>query len=274
MLSSMLFLLMFSACGSDDEDDTGVSSFSNNSSSPIDDLSDEEKILVGYWENQTSTSKGLDFLFLADGSAKACSLGGGFEEESSKYTGYWAYDSSTGILATNINAWQWQVTLLTDDAWAGISVTSSIAQSFERHDDDYCYYRGFFYATAWQDVSNPDSTLSMGSWKSWRSYTSTSAYASSTAYSGFKIGGSVDIGEAAYIKLSLSSDSAQYVFDYTLLTYEYIGVGKDSSGDKRYKSKAVGSGTLIMPHRDSYESNSLTFTGTINGTFVIKNEDD
>lgn len=259
----MAVIVAFTSCGSDDSIVSDIT--------PTDKLSEQERQFVGCWDNQGN--KGLDFLFFSDGTARACPSNYGFSSTiNTMYKGNWVYNPNTNILATDINGWQWQVTLITDDSWAGISVSSTTAQNFSRIDNSSTHYISFFRNTTLKDVTNPDSTISLGSYVTWTSYSSTSWSARATNYTGYYVDGSLDILRKAYaIELTRSDESTKYEFDYKILTHNIIG--KNSSGNYLYNSKVIGKGTLTLPNLDSYGSNVLTFTGTINGKFVISEEE-
>ena len=251
MLSSMLFLLAFSACGSDDDDDDDVLSSDEEevvSTSPEDNLADEAKAFVGYWQNQRT--RGYDWLFLGDGVCKAHLYSKDPGEAGT--VGYWTYNTDTGILATTIDGWQWTITLSNSEVWTGISLTNEYNCYYENYtthytDGNYPYFKEFVVRTSWANAS--DSTLTM-------TYLEDYDLSSVTSISGYAIGGTDDI-ENYYDIISFSSDD-----DYTDYTFDYKLYKKSSPYSKGY-------GTVTLSNPTSSTSAVLTFTGTLTGSYTI-----
>ena len=284
MLSSMLFLLTFSACGDGDDDDNVISSEEEElvstgdddgnvlssdeeeevsteeneeeeevSTSPEDNLADEAKAFVGYWENQGT--KGYDWLFLGDGVCKAHVYSKAPGEAGT--VGYWAYDTDTGILATTIGGWQWYITLSNSVAWTGISVSSESTCTFENYsssetDGNKSYFLEFVCGTTWENAS--DSTLILG-YNVYHYIGSSSNY---TDYkSGYAISGNDDVENYELIQFTSDDDYTDYTFNYTLY----------KAGS--YKFSKGGSGTVTLSNPTSSTSAVLTFTGKLSGSYTI-----
>ena len=255
MLSSMLFLLTFSACGGDDDDEDILSSSEDEvvSTSPEDNLADEAKAFVGYWENQRT--KGYDWLFLGDGVCKAHLYSKSPGEAGT--VGYWSYDTETGILATTIGGWQWYVTLSNSEAWAGVSVESESTFTFENYsssetDGNKSYFLEFVCGTTWENAS--DSTLILG-------YNVDHYIGSSSKYTdlekGYAISGNDDVENYELIQFTSDDDYSDYTFNYTLY----------KAGSRSF-SKG-GSGTVTLSNPTSSTTAVLTFTGTLSGSYTI-----
>ncbi len=90
-------------------------------------LSPEEAKLVGYWLNHGSSAR-YPNLFLEENGV--CYV---IVEDLIK-SGNWTYDETTKILATSVDSWQFNVTLLNDETWAASYVEGDkvFNQSFER----------------------------------------------------------------------------------------------------------------------------------------------
>ena len=255
MLSSMLFLLTFSACGGDDDDEDILSSSEDEvvSTSPEDNLADEAKAFVGYWENQME--KGYDFLFLGDGVCKANLYSESPGEAGT--VGYWAYNTDTGILATTISNWQWTITLSNSEAWTGISVNTESTCKYENYasvykDGNYPYFLEFVCRTSWKNES--DSILKLGI-KEYHYIGSSSNYTDHE--NGYAISGSDDVENYELIKFASDDDYSDYTFNYTLY----------KAGSRSF-SKG-GSGTVTLSNPTSSTTAVLTFTGTLSGSYTI-----
>ena len=246
MLSSLLFLLTFSACGGDDDSEDILSSDDDEvvSTSPEDNLADEAKAFVGYWENQFE--KGYDFLFLGDGVCKAHSYSKSPGEAGT--VGYWSYDTETGILATTISNWQWYITLSNSEAWTGISVNTESTCKYEKYTSDYYYFKEFVCGTSWETAS--DSTLTITSLYEYDTSSTRSVY-------GYAIKGTDDVEKYDVIVFSVGDDYPDYKFDYTLY----------NKGSYYYSKH--GSGTVTLSNPTSSTSAVLTITGTLSGSYTI-----
>ena len=248
----MMMAISSVSCGSDDDDENIPSSSEDEvvSTSPEDNLADEAKAFVGYWQNQID--KGYDFLFLGDGVCKAHLYSEGPGEAGT--TGYWAYNTDTGILATTIASWQWTITLSISEVWTGISVNTESICKYENYasnykDGNFPYFEEFVVGTRWANAS--DSTLTITSID--RYYTS-----STKIISGYAIGGTDDI-DNYYDVIDFSSDDdySDYTFNYTLY----------KKGSRYYSSKSSGTVTLSNP--TSSTTAVLTFTGKLSGSYTI-----
>lgn len=67
-------------------------------------------------------------MFYQDGSAKSYTRNSFYLEKEGK----WSFNINTDILATTIDGWQWQVTLVDSDDWAGLALGSASTQLFSR----------------------------------------------------------------------------------------------------------------------------------------------
>lgn len=97
---------------------------------PKTEIDETLKPFVGYW----STRDGYQYqewLFKPD---KSCVL---YIDNVRKGEGEWIYNPTTGILATTVDDYQWQVTITAERSWAAISLDEDkSAQSFTRLADD------------------------------------------------------------------------------------------------------------------------------------------
>ena len=249
-MSLILSFLTFAACGGNDDDDVLSSDNEVVSTSPEDNLADEAKVFVGYWQNQMT--KGYDFLFLGDGVCKAHLYSKDPGEAGT--VGYWAYNTDTGILATTISNWQWTITLSNSEAWTGISVETESTCKYENYTNHYTdgnlpYFKEFIVGTGWVNAS--DSTLVIKYLKSYDT-------SRTNSISGYAIGGTDDIDNYYdIIRFSSDDDYSDYTFDYTLY----------KKGASYYSSK--GSGTVTLSNPTSSTSAVLTFTGTLSGSYTI-----
>ena len=110
----------------------------NNSSSTI---SNAAKQFVGYWtDNNTISDKTViiyDFLFAPDGTCQYGEFintnnGSGYYKFYPTNR-YWTYNEQTNLLATTMNSFQWDVTIVTPNEWAGIlKLSEPKATSFVR----------------------------------------------------------------------------------------------------------------------------------------------
>ena len=251
-MSLILSVLTFAACGGNDDDDVLSSDEEVVSTSPEDNLADEAKAFVGYWNNQDS--KGYDWLFLGDGVCKANKYT--YDPGYYKITGYWSYDTETGILATTIDNWQWYITLSNSEAWVGISVSSESSCTFKNYTSstsgNIYYFREFICGTGWKNAS--DSTLTLGVGK-YHYIGSSSNY--KDLVSGHAIGGSDDLKNYEVIAFKNDDDYSDFTFSYTLYT----------AGSSKFYTK--GSGTVTLSNPTSSTSAVLTFTGTLSGSYSI-----
>lgn len=129
LLFAMLAFATCSICAvscaekADDEGSSG-GNHQNPSESPEDNLPEEARMLVGYWDI-TNYGSSRDFFLSADGRCV-------FNSEND-YFYYWTYDTETKILATTYPGYQYQVTLSNEQAWAGILLNNNKPFSFERY---------------------------------------------------------------------------------------------------------------------------------------------
>ncbi len=119
MLLGCAPMALTSCGGDDDEPDKTVGVEDSN-------LPEGAEQFVGLWLNQGG--RGYDFFFFQDGTATAYDRGTLYVES----TGKWSFNKETSILATTIGGWQWQVTLVDDEDWAGIAFDSGVTQSFSK----------------------------------------------------------------------------------------------------------------------------------------------
>ena len=57
------------SCSSDNDGDIPTND-QNKPDSPEDNLPEESKVFVGYWSDQSTTTKAVDFLFFSDGTGR------------------------------------------------------------------------------------------------------------------------------------------------------------------------------------------------------------
>lgn len=141
MLLSLMFVTATSvgivSCGDDDEEvvpanETTSSNEPDSSSEPsspegeefTSKLSPEEQKFVGYWGVATGSGYHT-FIFLPNGKAV---------RDNESY-GQWQYNPQTGILATTIDMWQFNVTAIFEDAWTGVTINTGRGVSAHRGND-------------------------------------------------------------------------------------------------------------------------------------------
>lgn len=239
--------LTFTACGGDDDDEPETSSLADN-------LPDESKSYVGLWINQGN--KGYDWLFLPDGAAKAFPYDRGSSTFAPADVGCWTYDSDTNILATDIDSWQWQVTLANDSVWAGLSLGSGTVQTFDREESLLYYFLAFTCSTSWEEYA--DSTLILG--------TSSSEYISRGNYQScisIQSSSTIYVGNSKYLSISEDDNDTDHTFAYTLRRESSSSFGSSNLGP------VIGKGTVTLKNPISSTSAKLVFAGFIEKTLSI-----
>ncbi|MBQ9077500.1 MAG: hypothetical protein IJY31_06645 [Muribaculaceae bacterium] len=130
---------------------------------PEDNLPADSKNFVGYWLNSSFSQYRPNLYFSADGICLVMteSMDKKYDYDYTwykhVYSGYWAYDGGTKILATTVGAWQFNVTLSNEWAWSGI---------FKRGDDSY--------NESWGRASNLDVAKILIEWVKWKDVENTS----------------------------------------------------------------------------------------------------
>lgn len=111
------FSLTFVSCGGEDDDE------------PVDvklQLTESSKKFVNYWSDYKDYYNGTEIAFFSDGKCWV------FHEKDNREVCNWTYDDKTKILATtSVNDFQWNITLSTDESWAGIALNGDGAKSYK-----------------------------------------------------------------------------------------------------------------------------------------------
>jgi len=250
LLGMMCTLLVSGSCSSDDNDASP-----ENPENPEDNLPEEAKTFVGFWENQGN--RGGDFIFFEDGTCWMMPIYNG-EHTESYIDGYWTYDTSTKILATTTKGWQWQVTLSNPEAWTGVSLGSNpTSQTFERKHGPK-YMNIFLANSSWEESA--DSVLNIKSHQTLDLY--------SHSIDGFFITSTIKIGDASFLKLIEDDNTDDYTCKYDLSEIRYIR-------QDTYYEYVIGSGTVTLKNPTSSPTKgALVFTGYINKTMSRKSQSD
>lgn len=116
-----MFCLSLNSCGGDDDGNPGNETTNGGSETPEDNLPEASKTFVGYWLDSYSgtTFRYSNWIFYENGICQQNYYYMGSLSESTK--GYWTYNPKTSLLATTVNAWQWQITISNNESWAGIT---------------------------------------------------------------------------------------------------------------------------------------------------------
>jgi hypothetical protein len=242
------------SCSSGDSDEDSIE---NNAVE--DNLPTETKMFVGYWMNETNTTKGGNFIFFSDGNCFMYPL-----NEDGRVDGYWTYDSSTKILATTTNLWQWQVTLSNSDAWAGVSLGSSSVQTFKKNNDKKAFFEKLLENSSW--ISSNDS-VSIGNYRSIASgYSDRKGF---SYVSGWSLSGSLDFLTSTTL-MQVSEDDNE---DDNVVLYELYRVGERKVAYtykynyEYYLMENLGSGTIEFFNPTNISKSTLRFTGYIDKSF-------
>jgi hypothetical protein len=231
-LGCLFLAFTVASCSGDDEVDEN--SIENN-------LSDDAKIFVGYWENMGN--KGYNYFFFEDGYSWSQVREGKGHYDS----GYWAFDPSTKLLSTTTSGnWQWQVTLSNSEAWTGVSIGTSTPQTFKKVDTKYNYVRDLLLNSTWEESA--DSTLY---------FRYNSEYIS--------LEGTINAG-GPRIQIEEDDNTDDYIVSYEIGTYV-------SNGNKKTYWKKNGSGTIELLHPTYLSKNQLRITGYLNKTLKRKMEE-
>lgn len=113
----------FFACSNDDSED---SKNPNTDKGPLSQLSEEAKKFVGCWNE--------GWIFYPDETCCRIDYSG---YEVYREMGEWKYNDATKILVTTINNYQYTITLITDQAWSGISLGGNGVVSYHKYDAGY-----------------------------------------------------------------------------------------------------------------------------------------
>lgn len=228
----------FQSCGSDEPDDPKKNLPSENDSE-----------FVGGW--QGSMGK---LLFFNDGNAK---LNGDL-------FGKWTFDNETKILATTLDAWQFVITLTSDDQWAAIAASGTGTYTFNRLEPVEYAYELMHGAT--YEAEDGESGV-CGSLINERIGTSSFSVQTTDALQ-FE-------GLHGYIAFEDDGDGKDNTFNYTLYSREYKYVYKGSS---YYYFQVQHKGTSVFSDMHSstkckldIKSNSSNPENVIQHTFTLKN---
>lgn len=234
LITVIYFCFNAIACSTNDEID---------SNSPEDNLPEETKAFLGYWESSND-----NYLFFADGICWRIPYNSYNPNNFTPEKGYWTYDNSTKILATTIN--QWQVTLSNPLAWTGISLVNEKVETFEKVTAPLDYIHPILTNSSWEE--SPDSVLNINCRES-----KTGGHLSN--FTGYRINkninNSINLKSAEYIELKEDKNTEDYIFIYNLKKYEYVGFWN-----------TIGSGTVELKNPKNYSGLELVFTGSINKT--------
>lgn len=131
------------ACGDSDDDDITQDPVEEQLSK----LSEGTKKFIGYWHNNNGS---YDFKFFADMTCICYDNDGG-----APVYGEWSYDENVKLLSTTIGAYQWTITLSTDNSWAGLGLgtNNAGAVSFVRS-DMYHIFNCFLKPYTWRSDDN------------------------------------------------------------------------------------------------------------------------
>lgn len=224
---------------------------------PTTNLSSEARKFVGLWKGSITGKNITGAIFYENGT--------GVFESSSKgwWSGFqWEYNESTRILATT-STFQFEVTLLSDNAWAGITVQSQSTSSWRRNNDKKDYVRALLSLTDyyWEPVNeNTIESIHIGDEKSYPI-----SYNGSETGRIFKIKYSSAGTDTYYLKITpTNEDDDTYTFNYTL----------KGSSNRYYVTKDAGILTIKNPW--NLTTVKLVFTSNntdnkiIDGTYTIK----
>lgn len=241
LLSSIYFIgNCIVACSSDSNDDIQT---------PENNLPEASKAFVGYWEDNSSTIKAVDFLFYADGTGKM------WNDYNSVLTeGYWTFNETTSILATTMNSWQFEVTLSNADAWAGISLGSATSKNYSRGSN--------FEAIKL--------ILKYSSWKADSQTLNIFKYLSGTIVPDIP-DKYMNATECGYI-LSMYEDDItdDFRIKYKLSLYSKY-YNKDNSYRDYWEDKGYGTITIENPYMPS--KTKIILTGSLDGTLKLCKKD-
>ena len=270
LLLTMFMSVSFAACSSDDD-------LNEEPESPEDNLPQEARAFVGYWWNKMD---GDNFLFFGDGT---CWLIPKEYRRNDQFNagvchtseGYWTYDVSTKILATNIENYQWQVTLSNSEVWTGTSLYDGKIYNFEI-EDDFEYMKIILASSSWEETA--DSVLTIGNYVQFRSgqdKSGSTVRRYTEEFSGFRINTTISLGEAAYIELVEDNAVEDYSFKYNLREFRFLTSGGSSFTYywDRYSTDIIGTGTVTLKNPTSSTNCSLVFTGDIDKTLKRKATD-
>ncbi len=112
------------ACSKDDSEDSKASGIEDKG--PLSHLSEEARKFVGCWDE--------GWIFYPDGTCCRIDYDGYVVN---RKTGEWKYDDVTKLLATTIENYQYTITLVTDNAWSGVSLGGNGAVSYHKYDAGY-----------------------------------------------------------------------------------------------------------------------------------------
>ena len=225
------------SCSSDD--DGGIATNEQNKpDSPEDNLPEESKVFVGYWDDESTTTKAVDFLFFTDGTGR---IYGNYNNTINE--GYWTFNANTAILATTMNNWQFQVTLSNNEAWSGVSLGTTTAKTYRRG-------------------ANLDMARALIRESSWKADDLTLIVSGDSKPSGTVL--PELIGSRRYKNITLLEDdnTDDYTFKYEI-NGEYL---TSYRGEEYYRSYEAGTGTIAIENPYSPSKTRIVLTGFLNGT--------
>lgn len=250
LITVIYFCFNAIACSTNDEID---------SNSPEDNLPEETKAFLGYWESSND-----NYLFFADGICWRIPYNSYNPNNFTPEKGYWTYDNSTKILATTIN--QWQVTLSNPLAWTGISLVNEKVETFEKVTAPLDYIHPILTSSSWEE--SPDSVLNI-EYLEYRHDYNPPEYRYTSDFEGYRIGYSINLNSAKYIEILEDNNTEDYIFKYNLREFEYKRSGGTDiwTGEwDLFSTEIIGSGTVELKNPKNYSELELVFTGSINKT--------
>ncbi|MCD8043845.1 MAG: hypothetical protein LUH10_12355 [Tannerellaceae bacterium] len=106
----LLILLLFTGIACSDDND--------------DNISKEAKAFVGEWKCKTSSKP--DWVFRADGT---CTMKPSLASDEE---GFWEYDSKKKRLSTTCGNWAWDIQIVTENEWSGVTVNTESVYAYSR----------------------------------------------------------------------------------------------------------------------------------------------
>lgn len=108
----------------------------------LENLSEDEKKFVGLW-HVSAGGYGHTFIFLPNG--KAC--------RDDKAFGLWAYDSTSKVLATTIDMWQFKISAIFEDNWVGQTVNTERGANASRGTESE-YFKSYTNMVVWTSTDS------------------------------------------------------------------------------------------------------------------------
>ena len=139
-----LLIVSLSACGGDEPEGENGNENGGGTDSEFN-LSENEKKFVGSWYVSVNANSHT-FTFFPNRRVI---------RDSSK-SGMWEYDETSKILATSVDMWQFQLTMLMDETWTGITINTGRGVNAERTTGNWQYFHDYMEMTVFgKDGYNP-----------------------------------------------------------------------------------------------------------------------